>query len=478
MSRLRCFCVALVLAVPFRSLSAGEHHTLRYLYEDSRVPISARSLAISPDSKEAALGLDDGVVHFIRLADGEQTSEVQALPFDMKYCRDGSRILMLSEYEAFTLNTSTRSRTKVNTGDVPGYVGLMTVNRNGKLIVDSTVDGSPAQLCNELQRGDEIVAMGDGKSGQMLDVVGMPSTQFASQLKGPVGTYVRLSLLRRNGETTEPILLRRSPAVASGTSAQFATMQKQTIGETLMHFQRDQRHTFSSAFDGKCIGALHTEDVNLVGQYAVSPDQTLFAVLSYTNRSREQYGIEIYDLTNLERKHYISFNRPSFNSIAFSTDSRELFAASHNRIDVYDVVSGGFERGLVGTSVAPIPTPIDKKHEKPISGSVGTSVVGARSDSIGEFSVSATRIEKIAVTTLLVAVAVPGGALELWDAKTGTIRTAIAAPKHGTREYMTPKIDLMQFSPDGRWLVYYIEGIFNIVDVSEFSEPSTGSQKN
>jgi WD40 repeat protein len=477
MSPLRCFCVAFVLAVSFQSLSAGEHHTLRYLYEDSRVPISAKSLAVSPDSKEAALGLDDGVVHFIRLADGEQTSEIQALPFDMKYCRDGSRILMLSEYEAFTLSTSTRSRTKVNTSDVPGYVGLMTVNRNGKLIVDSTVDGSPARLCNELQRGDEIVSLGDGKSGEMRDVVGMPSTQFASQMKGPVGTYVRVSLLKKNGETTEPILLRRSPAVASGTSAQFATMQKQTIGETLMHFQRDYRHTFVSAFDGKCIGALNTEDVNLVGQHAVSPDQTLFAVLSYTLRSREQYGIEIYDLTSLERRHYISFNRPSFNSIAFSADGRELFAGSHNRIDVYDVVSGGFERGLVGTSATPMPTPIDKKREEPISGTAASSVFGAASDSVGEFSVSETRIEKIAVTTSLVAVAVPGGALELWDAKTGAIRTAIAAPKHGTRQYMTPKIDLMQFSPDGRWLVYYIEGIFNIVDVSEFSEPSTGSQE-
>ena len=188
MSQFRFLCIAVVLAAPFRPISAGEHHTLRYLYEDSRIPISVRSLAMSPDSKEAALGLENGVVHFIRLADGEQTTEVKALPFDMKYCRDGSRVLMMSEYETFTLNVSTRSRTKVNTSDVPGYVGLMTVNRNGKLIVDSTVDGSPAQLCNELQRGDEIIALGDGKSGAMRDVVGMPSTQFVSQLKGPVGT--------------------------------------------------------------------------------------------------------------------------------------------------------------------------------------------------------------------------------------------------------------------------------------------------
>ena len=477
MSPFRCFCLALVFAVSFRPISAGEHHTLRYLYKDSRVPISARSLAISPDSKEAALGLADDVVHFIRLADGEQTSEVKALPFEMKYCRDGSRILMLSEYESFTLSTSTRSRTKVNTSDVPGFLGLLTINRNGKLIIDSTVDGSPAQLCNELQRGDEIVAMGDGKTGKMLDVVGMPSTQFANQMKGPVGTYVRVSLLKKNGETTEPILLRRSPAVASGTSAQFATMQKQTISETLMHFQRDYRHTFVSAFDGKCIGALNTEDVNLVGQHAVSPDQTLFAVLSYTIRSREQFGIEVFDLTSLERKHYIPFNRPSFNSIAFSTDGSELFAGSHNRIDVYDVVTGEFKRGLVGTSDTPLPAAIDKKSDKVISGSAGRSVIGAASDIVGEFTVSETRIEKIAVSTSLVAIAVPGGALELWDVQTGNIKTSIAAPKHGTRQYMTPKVDLMQFSPDGHWLVYYIEGIFNIVDVSEFSEPSTGPQK-
>ena len=479
MSQFRFLCIAVVLAAPFRPISAGEHHTLRYLYEDSRIPISVRSLAMSPDSKEAALGLENGVVHFIRLADGEQTTEVKALPFDMKYCRDGSRVLMMSEYETFTLNVSTRSRTKVNTSDVPGYVGLMTVNRNGKLIVDSTVDGSPAQLCNELQMGDEIIALGDGKSGAMRDVVGMPSTQFVSQLKGPVGTYVRVALLRKNGETTEPILLRRSPAVASGTSAQFATLQKQIIGENLMHFQRDDRHTFASAFDGKCIGALNTEDINLVGQYSVSPNQSLFAVLSYTNRSREQFGIEIYDLTNLERKHFISFNRPSFNSIAFSSDSRHLFAASHNRVDVYDVESGSFDRGLVGSNGAETPTPVADKVVEFQAGTAASAVIGAARDRVGEFHFtnSKQQIEKIAVSKSLVAVAVPGGSLELWDAQTGNVKSEIAAPKHGTRPYMTPEIDLMQFSPDGHWLVYYIEGIFNIVDVSEFSEPSTVAQE-
>jgi len=434
---------------------------------------------VSPDSKEAALGLDDGVVHFIRLADGEQTSEVQALPFGMKYCRDGSRILMMSEYETFTLNVSNRSRTKVNTSDVPGYVGLMTVNRHGKLIVDSTVDGSPAQLCNELQRGDEIIALGDGKSGAMRDVVGMPSTQFVSQLKGPVGTYVRVALLRKNGETTEPILLRRSPAVASGTSAKFATMQKQTIGETLMHFQRDDRHTFASAFDGRSVCSLNTEDIQLIGQHAIAPNQTLFAVLSFTLQDREKYGIEIYDLCTIERKVYIPFNRPSFNSIAFSSDSRQLFAASHNRVDVYDVESGSFDRGLVGSNRAETPTPVAKKSEKYQTGTAASNVIGAASDRVGEFHFtnSKQQIEKIAVSKSLVAVAVPGGSLELWDAQTGHTRTEIAAPKHGTREYMTPKIDLMQFSPDGHWLVYYIEGIFNIVDVSEFSEPSTVAQE-
>ncbi|MBL8819376.1 MAG: hypothetical protein JNL58_25315 [Planctomyces sp.] len=477
MYRLQFSCMVVVLAFALRPSLAGEHHTLRYLYDDSRVPISARSLAISPDSKEAALGLDNGVVHFIRLADGEQTSEVNALPFDMKYSRDGSRILMLSEYEAFTLSTSTRSRTKVNTSDVPGYVGLMTVNRNGKLIVDATVDGSPAHLCKELQRGDEIVAIGEGKSGALQDVVGMPSTQFSSHIKGPVGTYLRISLLSKDGKTTEPILLRRSPAVSSGASVQFATMQKQVLGETLMHFQRDHRHTFASAFDGKCIGSLTTEDVNLVGQYALSPDQTLFAVLSYTVRSREQFGIEIYDLAELERRHFISFNRPSFNSLAFSSDGSELFAGSNNRIDVYDAGTGEYKRGLVGKDDMSLPKPTGRNPETTISGSAGTSVVGAASDTVGEFTVSETRVEKIAVSKSIVAVAVPGGALELWDAQTGIIKTAIPAPKHGTRQYINLKVDLMQFSPDGRWLVYYIEGIFNIVDVSEFSDPSTGPQE-
>ncbi len=37
----------------------------------------------------------------------------------------------------------------------------------------------------------------------------------------------------------------------------------------------------------------------------------------------------------------------------------------------------------------------------------------------------------------------------------------------GQKLYEDCKVEVMEFSADGRWLVYYVNGVLNIVDVSE-----------
>lgn len=53
-------CGILVVALAAQGVLAGDHHTLRFHYPDSRAPKVARSLAISPDGAELACALIQG----------------------------------------------------------------------------------------------------------------------------------------------------------------------------------------------------------------------------------------------------------------------------------------------------------------------------------------------------------------------------------------------------------------------------------
>lgn len=74
-------------------------------------------------------------------------------------------------------------------------IGAVLQTREEYTVVREVVPGSPAGLSGKLKVGDRIVAVGQGASGPMTEVMGMRIDDVVSQIRGVKDTTVRLDIL-------------------------------------------------------------------------------------------------------------------------------------------------------------------------------------------------------------------------------------------------------------------------------------------
>ena len=63
------------------------------------------------------------------------------------------------------------------------------------VVIREIIPGGPADMNGKLKAGDRIVAVGQGRSGPMEDVVGWRIDDVVEKIKGPKGTQVRLDII-------------------------------------------------------------------------------------------------------------------------------------------------------------------------------------------------------------------------------------------------------------------------------------------
>ncbi|MEX1197167.1 MAG: carboxy terminal-processing peptidase [Pseudohongiellaceae bacterium] len=61
--------------------------------------------------------------------------------------------------------------------------------------VAELIKGGPAEQAGELKAGDRIIAIGQGESGEMKDVIGLRLDDVVDQIRGEKGTVVRLNVI-------------------------------------------------------------------------------------------------------------------------------------------------------------------------------------------------------------------------------------------------------------------------------------------
>ncbi|HEX5047710.1 MAG TPA: carboxy terminal-processing peptidase [Gammaproteobacteria bacterium] len=61
--------------------------------------------------------------------------------------------------------------------------------------VINIIPGGPAQIDGQLKQEDRITAVGEGKNGELVDVIGWRLDDVVSKIRGPGGTVVRLQVL-------------------------------------------------------------------------------------------------------------------------------------------------------------------------------------------------------------------------------------------------------------------------------------------
>ncbi len=78
-------------------------------------------------------------------------------------------------------------------------IGAQLQDRDGKCIVAKIIQGGAADKAGQLKEEDQIVSVGQGEDGEMLDVVGMKLTDVVEKIRGKAGTIVRLGVLPASG---------------------------------------------------------------------------------------------------------------------------------------------------------------------------------------------------------------------------------------------------------------------------------------
>ena len=77
---------------------------------------------------------------------------------------------------------------------------LQASEDDGYTVIKRIVPGGAADSQGDLKVEDKIVAVGQGKDGEMMDVTGMKLDDVVKQIRGTAGTIVRLAILSENSE--------------------------------------------------------------------------------------------------------------------------------------------------------------------------------------------------------------------------------------------------------------------------------------
>lgn len=85
-------------------------------------------------------------------------------------------------------------------------IGAVLRSENDMTEVVELVTGGPAALSGQLHPGDRILGVGQGETGEMVDVVGWRLEDVVDLIRGPKESVVRLQVLPATGDTAPQII--------------------------------------------------------------------------------------------------------------------------------------------------------------------------------------------------------------------------------------------------------------------------------
>ena len=448
---------ALCLLVAMHTTAvAGDHHTVRFL-RDSGTAQSLRALTFSPDGSELAVSTSVDQVSFIRTSDGEITGHFDMTPFSMAYSSDGSRIYMISERRRELIDVAKGSAIKFQTQQQPGFVGISLAKRNGKLLISKIETGGPVDRQGKINVGDELVGIGQSKAGRMTDLLGSSVATAIRGIKGPAGTHVRFKIIPKGQLRPTAYTITRQPKIQIDGELSFAPFQGENVQDRVVWCVQEGRHTFSDAGTGRTVASIETEDIKNVGQIAISPDSSKFAVLSYL-RSGGGSAIEVFDIATQQREQFIPFTKETWLAIVFSGDSSRLLVGTWYTVEVLDWKSGTYLDPIT------LGEPPSRKVEKVASAdgaAAGGAAIGAAARTQGPGFAPAQHVEWLASSSRGMLAVGNRGKVDIWrmhePQKVSTIDT-----------FTKESIEELHFSSDGKWLAFYCDGVLHIVDAKDF----------
>ncbi|MDA1165784.1 MAG: hypothetical protein O3B13_22020 [Planctomycetota bacterium] len=464
---LTCVVVASIAEPAF---AAGAHFTVRLAKPDQFVRPDVRCLRFSPDGTRLAVAHSRGTT-VIRTGDGEVTAESRLTPETLAWSRDGSKLLFASHKERWLIDTAEGTGEPVTLREERGFIGLRLEQRNGKLLLVEIVRGSPLASVKGIHVGDELIAIGHGRSGFMHSVIGKSVADATQLLAGPVGTSLRLSVIP-HGQIVPATyeVVRYQQTVQNGR--RLYELPDSNIDDNVVCLTMNGQCQFISAgtgaiaksvtLNGTAIGGLaatnhaatqcatirHTgvASVEPAPQASLSVENRvrLSAVSNLTNAIREDvitesterdtFAVDVFDIVRGTCITTIPVDSepintlvtvPSYFGLTFAENDRKLVTGTWSMLHVYDVDSGQKERVI---------RPPQQSRSRPV--------------------------ESFAVSDRLAAVGSSDGTVWVFEFATGDLLRTVRIPGQESVKRMT-------LSPDSRRMAFGVRGVVHLVDLSD-----------
>ena len=473
---LRILVVLVATSVITANTLAGPHYTVRLREERHYNGPDVHQIVFSPDSSQVAIATSRGL-YLVRTKDGELIGKNEFSAFSIAYSKDSSRLHAIGLRGRKLIDTDLVHDVPVKTNRVPGYLGITLERRNGKLIVQKIDPGSPIERPGNIKIGDELVGVGEGKAGRMVNVEGGSVQKAIKQLRGVAGMFVRLAVIARGDIDEKVYVFQRELREQTDGRIKYVPLTQSNTDENVAWCLSDGNHQLSSAWSGEVVATLRPENLrHKTGEHAISPDSKSFAWLgkyltppknvqttikpkkekssgggglfrqSFQNRqdniisggpSNVVCGVEIFDIASRTIKTTFPIEGESVSSmvpvrafygIRFTPNSKYLVVGTWSMLHIYDIGTGKKVRVISPQSIG---------NSRPV--------------------------EAFAVSEKHVAIGNVNGVVSLLDFKTGSVLDTIKNREDENVEYVS-------FSPDGKWFAYYINDMFHLVHISEKSE--------
>ncbi len=436
--------------------ATAQHNTVRFFTPSG--PKEVDQLAFSPRGDLLAVAVRSGPLTFVDPASGDVSRSIEFAPFTMAFSGDGAQLLGVSENRTKFIDARDGGERNVVWTVAKGHLGVTLKERAGKLLIDALAPGSPAADSELLHVGDELVGIID--SGSEESMLGKDIPAALKALSGPAGTLIVMRVVPKGKIKSVDVELRRRPAKIDGEHMEFEDLRTASSPNACI-VATTRSLVVLDANSGAPVSVIEPKQVELIGMNCISPDGRLMALVARRHKHRDNrpnLGFEIFDVQRQEPTHFDVIDAQGVNGVRFSPDSKQLLIATYDRVDVYDLERKAYSPPiLIGFDPA---AHAPKKEDPPLIdvrpdiGNIGTTRVSAPRRLLNCFDMSPDG--------KMVAIVSDDGQCQLWSTERHERLATIGEPVE-----KNPGLNRVTFSPDGKWVAYFVAGTLNVVSVKE-----------
>jgi hypothetical protein len=448
---------SLVLASICAAPAFSQQFSARF-FTDYGSPFKGERIVFAPTSFYMAVLVDDHHTHIFHVDSGRETKKYAVHPVAMAFAAKGYRLLAVGEQHTVLLPVDDSLAVDAPWRLPAGYLGITFTQHAGKLLIESLAPGGPAAVSNQIRVGDELV--GVVVAGEEQSVLGWSIPSVIKKLAGLAGTNAILRIVPRGAADAKNVTLRRAAGTKQNNQVRFQAWSTRSSPQSLVVRQQNALLVID-ADEATPISAIEPQEIEPFGFQTFSTDGKLLAVTGHRRHPVEgepKLGLEVFDVARQTRLLFAPVDTTTLYEQRFTADGKRILWGAKDRILVYDLERRAFAAPiLIGFDPSRYKLPEKKEDDEYFSPlNLNARYDDQRRDddpTVVEYPEQLLVAFDVSPDGKLVAVGSAHGELRVWSTSEHKELARI-----GERTQKFVDVKPVRFSPDGKWLAYYLEG--------------------